>query len=156
MIKINKYKLISLIVLIILSLSILIVISEKYIISHRYIYDENINTNAIKALKEKLNDSNFITEYKIYYSRPYLYFSIIIDSRCKKEDALNVLHIIRDFAIKKDDMEKLEDKFFILSIDVRFYKDKNMNSKPIYWFSGSNKDGYKVWYDEIENAKLFN
>jgi len=31
-----------------------------------------------------------------------------------------------------------------------------MNSKPIYWFSGSSKDGYKVWYDEIENAKLFN
>ncbi|MBP2072220.1 hypothetical protein PGH24_00735 [Thermoanaerobacterium thermosaccharolyticum] len=156
MIKINKDKLISLIVLIILSLSILIVISAKYIISHRDIYNENINTSAIKALKEKLNESNFVTECKIYYSRPYLYFSIIIDSRCKKEDALNVLHIIRDFAINEGDMEELENKFYILSIDARFYKDKNMNSKPIYWFSGSSKDGYKVWYDEIENAKLFN
>ncbi|KAA5806255.1 hypothetical protein F1655_10465 [Thermoanaerobacterium thermosaccharolyticum] len=156
MIKINKDKLISLIVLLILSLSILIVISEKYIISHRYIYNENINTSSIKALKEKLNDSNFITEYKIYYSRPYLYFSIIIDSRCKKEDVLNILQKVRYFAIKKGDMKELEDKFFILSIDVRFYKDKNMNNKPIYWFSGSSKDRYKVWYDEIENAKLFN
>jgi hypothetical protein len=63
-IKINKDKLISLIVLLILSLSILIVISEKYIISHRYIYNENINTSSIKALKEKLNDSNFITNIK--------------------------------------------------------------------------------------------